>query len=130
MSDSDFQVAGAPGGERDSRFVRVAKCIERHTAAMMELGIIYADCHGEMVHRGDHVLIGELVLLNDRRRNLVKIVPRHGVDMHQRVELERAAQYALVAGPDPAFGWREHRGLGRWFQMIWQPIALWGIAAL
>ncbi|MFE3196230.1 hypothetical protein ACFXHA_45045 [Nocardia sp. NPDC059240] len=93
-----------------------------HLAALAEVGVIYSPPVGEIEVRGDEIVIGVLVLIPNRDRNTVKIVPRQGLTLYQFADLEIQAQHALTHGCDPADCWRYHERLACWFSEVIQPL--------
>lgn len=93
-----------------------------HVAALAEVGIFHSPPDGEIEIRGDEAVIGVLVLIPSAERNMVKIVPRHGLTLYQHTDLEIQAQHALTHGCDPAECWRYHEHLACWFTEVIQPL--------
>ncbi|MGV9666979.1 hypothetical protein [Nocardia niigatensis] len=127
MSDPEHEFTAKPGGPRDPQGEqqvrdRVVDAVLPHLIALAEIGVIHSPPVGEIELRGDHAVLGVLVLTPSRDRNMVKIVPRHGLTPYQHADLEIQAQHAITNGCEPAECWRYHERLACWFTEVIQPL--------
>ncbi|MGW4718327.1 hypothetical protein [Nocardia sp. NPDC004260] len=114
-----FDAAAARGGRGYVDVLAdVPSAVERHLAALRELGIVISPPQGEIEidFAAKRLKIGHLIADGGG----VELVARVGVTLHQFRALILQAQVAVVEGPDPTAGWRRVDDVG-WCVAIYEP---------